>query len=189
MKIGDKDIKVSGTLVRIARLDGDKFEFPADPEVLRARRGEKVRRAVLGDAHVERALANATAFTAPFQDFLNRSPWGDIWAGLVTLRRDRVLWLTVIGLSYFWFLGSLLQLVVILFATEVMKLSGAWVGALTAFAAIGIGIGSLAAGRLSGDKVELGLAPIGAIELNWPAVTGAPWYCNSGPVPLLMLSR
>src|SRR6185436_6753177 len=97
---------------------------------------------------------------------IDRNPWGEIWTGLATLRRDRVLWLTVIGLSYFWFLGSLLQLVVILFGTEVMKLSGAWVGVLTAFAAIGIGFGSLAAGRLSGDKVELGLAPIGAIGMG-----------------------
>ena len=85
---------------------------------------------------------------------------------MVTLRRDPVLWLTVIGLSYFWFIGSLLQLVVILFGTDVMALSDTWVGVLTAFAAIGIGAGSLAAGRLSGDKVELGLAPIGAIGMG-----------------------
>ena len=97
---------------------------------------------------------------------IDRNPWGEIWTGLVTLRRDRVLWLTVIGISYFWFLGSLLQLVVILFGTEVMALSETWVGMLTTFAAIGIGIGSLAAGRLSGDKVELGLAPIGAIGMG-----------------------
>ena len=94
------------------------------------------------------------------------NPWAEIWAGLTTLRRDRVLWLTVIGISYFWFLGSLLQLVMILFGTEVMALSDTWVGVLTAFAAIGIGAGSLAAGRLSGDKVELGLAPIGSIGMG-----------------------
>ena len=40
-----------------------------------------------------------------------------------TLRRDRVLWLTVVGISYFWFLGSLLQLVMILFGTETMGLT------------------------------------------------------------------
>jgi acyl-[acyl-carrier-protein]-phospholipid O-acyltransferase/long-chain-fatty-acid--[acyl-carrier-protein] ligase len=97
---------------------------------------------------------------------INRNPWGEIWTGLVSLRRDRVLWLTVIGISYFWFLGSLLQLVVILFGAEVMALSDTWVGILTSFAAIGIGVGSLAAGRLSGDKVELGLAPIGAIGMG-----------------------
>src|SRR5260221_13845111 len=46
------------------------------------------------------------------------SPWGEIGDGLKRLRRDRVLWLTVIGISYFWFLGSLLQLVTVLFGTE-----------------------------------------------------------------------
>ena len=97
---------------------------------------------------------------------LGLNPWGEIWAGLRTLRRDKVLWLTVVGISYFWFLGSLLQLVVILFGTEVMHLGDTWVGVMTACAAVGIGIGSMAAGRLSGDKVEVGLAPIGAIGMG-----------------------
>jgi acyl-[acyl-carrier-protein]-phospholipid O-acyltransferase/long-chain-fatty-acid--[acyl-carrier-protein] ligase len=105
------------------------------------------------------------AAAAPDQR-VDRSPWGEIWTGIATLRRDPVLWLTVLGISYFWFLGSLLQLLVILFGTQVLALGDAWVGVLTAFAAIGIGIGSLAAGRLSGDKVELGLAPIGAIGMG-----------------------
>jgi len=97
---------------------------------------------------------------------IDRNPWGEIAVGIAALKRDRTLWLTAIGISYFWFLGSLLQLVVILFGSEVMHLSDARVGLLTAFSAIGIGVGSLAAGRLSGDKVELGLAPIGAIGMG-----------------------
>src|SRR5207247_11392496 len=47
-----------------------------------------------------------------------------------------------------------------------MSLSDRWVGILTTFAAIGIGVGSMAAGRLSGNKVELGLAPIGSIGMG-----------------------
>jgi 3-oxoadipate enol-lactonase/4-carboxymuconolactone decarboxylase len=43
-------------------------------------RGLAQRRAVLGDAHVDRALAGATELTAAFQDFLLRWPWGDVWA-------------------------------------------------------------------------------------------------------------
>jgi acyl-[acyl-carrier-protein]-phospholipid O-acyltransferase/long-chain-fatty-acid--[acyl-carrier-protein] ligase len=97
---------------------------------------------------------------------INKNPFGEIWSGVATLRRDRVLWLTVLGISYFWFLGSLLQLVMILFGTKVMLLSDTWAAVLTTFAAIGIGAGSLAAGRLSGDKVELGLAPIGSIGMG-----------------------
>ena len=94
------------------------------------------------------------------------NPWSEIGAGLRRLRQSRVLWLTVAGISYFWFLGALLQLAMILFGTQVMGLSDRWTGILTTFAAIGIAAGSLAAGRLSGDKVELGLAPIGSIGMG-----------------------
>jgi acyl-[acyl-carrier-protein]-phospholipid O-acyltransferase / long-chain-fatty-acid--[acyl-carrier-protein] ligase len=94
------------------------------------------------------------------------NPWSDIGAGLKRLRSDRILMQAVIGNSYFWFLGALLQLVMILFGTSVMGLSDRWVGILTTFAAVGIGLGSMAAGRLSGDKVEPGLAPIGAIGMG-----------------------
>jgi acyl-[acyl-carrier-protein]-phospholipid O-acyltransferase / long-chain-fatty-acid--[acyl-carrier-protein] ligase len=101
---------------------------------------------------------------------IDLNPWRDIGLGLKRLRGDRVLWLTVLGLSYFWFLGALLQTDMVLFGTHVMGLSDSRTGLLTAFAAVGIGAGSLAAGRLSGDKVELGLAPIGSIGMGVFAV-------------------
>jgi 4-carboxymuconolactone decarboxylase len=40
----------------------------------------RVRREVLGDAHVDRAVASTTPFTEPFQDFITRTAWGDVWA-------------------------------------------------------------------------------------------------------------
>jgi 4-carboxymuconolactone decarboxylase len=43
-------------------------------------KGMEVRRAVLGDAHVDRAIANTTDFTAPFQEFITNSAWGSVWA-------------------------------------------------------------------------------------------------------------
>ena len=42
-------------------------------------KGLKVRREVLGDEHVDRALASATGFTSDFQDFITRYAWGEIW--------------------------------------------------------------------------------------------------------------
>jgi 4-carboxymuconolactone decarboxylase len=42
-------------------------------------KGMKVRRAVLGNAHVDRAQANETEFTAAFQDLITRYAWGEIW--------------------------------------------------------------------------------------------------------------
>lgn len=46
----------------------------------RRENGLKNRRAVLGDAHVDRALANRTELTSEFQDLIVRYAWGDIWA-------------------------------------------------------------------------------------------------------------
>lgn len=43
-------------------------------------RGMKVRREVLGDEHVDRALAGSTDLTADFQDLITRYAWGEIWA-------------------------------------------------------------------------------------------------------------
>jgi len=52
-------------------------------------RGLRVRREVLGDAHVERALARQTSLSAGFQDLLNRWPWGEVWARPGLERRTR----------------------------------------------------------------------------------------------------
>ncbi|PXY20464.1 4-carboxymuconolactone decarboxylase [Prauserella sp. PE36] len=41
--------------------------------------GMKVRREVLGDEHVDRAVANTTEFTKPFQDYITRAAWGSVW--------------------------------------------------------------------------------------------------------------
>ncbi|MGO2750413.1 MAG: bifunctional 3-oxoadipate enol-lactonase/4-carboxymuconolactone decarboxylase PcaDC [Pseudoclavibacter sp.] len=51
--------------------------------------GMRVRREVLGDAHVDRAVAGTTAETAPFQDFITRYAWGEIWARDELSRRER----------------------------------------------------------------------------------------------------
>lgn len=52
-------------------------------------RGDATRRAVLGDAHVDRSDAARTAFSAPFSDFITRYAWGDIWTRPGLDRRTR----------------------------------------------------------------------------------------------------
>jgi len=52
-------------------------------------RGMAVRRAVLGDAHVEHAIASTSAFNAPFQDLITRYAWGEIWSRPALDRRTR----------------------------------------------------------------------------------------------------
>ena len=51
--------------------------------------GMKVRREVLGDEHVDRATANATDFSRPFQEFITRAAWGEAWTRAGLDRRTR----------------------------------------------------------------------------------------------------
>ena len=58
-------------------------------DAARRQAGMATRRAVLGDAHVDRAVAGTTPFTAAFQDFITRTAWGDVWTRPGLSRRDR----------------------------------------------------------------------------------------------------
>ncbi len=98
------------------------------------------------------------------------NPWSEIIQGLRRLIPDRPLWLISLGIAYFWFLGALLQMDLILYGKNVLGGTDVQVGLLQTFIAVGIGVGSLAAGRLSGDKVELGLVPLGALGIGISAL-------------------
>jgi 4-carboxymuconolactone decarboxylase len=64
----------------------------------RVEQGMKVRREVLGNAHVDRAIAGTTEFTAPFQDFITRYAWGEIWSRPGLTRQERsIVTLTVLA--------------------------------------------------------------------------------------------
>jgi 4-carboxymuconolactone decarboxylase len=64
----------------------------------RTEQGMRVRRAVLGDAHVDRAVAGTTEFTAPFQDFITRYAWGEVWSRPGLTRAERsIVTLTVLA--------------------------------------------------------------------------------------------
>jgi len=54
--------------------------------------GMTVRRQVLGDAHVDRAVERTTDFTAPFQDLITRYAWGEVWSrpGLTRAERSMI---------------------------------------------------------------------------------------------------
>ncbi|HZS25455.1 MAG TPA: 4-carboxymuconolactone decarboxylase [Gaiellaceae bacterium] len=52
-------------------------------------RGLEIRRAVLGDEHVDRSLERATELTFPFQELITRYAWGDVWSRPGLDRRTR----------------------------------------------------------------------------------------------------
>jgi 4-carboxymuconolactone decarboxylase len=70
-------------------------------------RGMKVRREVLGDEHVDRAVERTSDFTADFQDFITRYAWGEIWTrpGLDRRMRSAITMTALIGVGRFDELG------------------------------------------------------------------------------------
>jgi 4-carboxymuconolactone decarboxylase len=64
-------------------------------------RGMKVRRQVLGDEHVDRAIGRTTEFTADFQDFITRYAWGEVWSrpGLDRKTRSCITLTTLVALG------------------------------------------------------------------------------------------
>jgi 4-carboxymuconolactone decarboxylase len=70
-------------------------------------RGMKVRREVLGDEHVDRAVEHTTAFTTEFQDLITRYAWGEIWTrpGLDRRTRSAITLTALIALGRFDELG------------------------------------------------------------------------------------
>ena len=65
--------------------------------------GMRVRREVLGDEHVDRAIERTTDFTADFQDLITRYAWGEIWArpGLDRRTRSCITLTALIALGHF----------------------------------------------------------------------------------------
>ena len=91
---------------------------------------------------------------------------GDLWSNGQRIAQDRVLWLAVAGNTYFFFLGALLQFDIVFYGRDVLHVAATHGGFLQASIAIGIGLGSLAAGYLSGGKIEYGLIPLGATGIT-----------------------
>ncbi len=107
------------------------------------------------------------------------NPFSEIAGGLKSLFQERLLLFTVLGITYFWFLGALIQMDILLLGKETLGLDDFWTGILITFLAVGIGAGSITAGRLSGDKIEPGLVPLGSIGMGLFSVVLA--YSSSYP--------
>jgi acyl-[acyl-carrier-protein]-phospholipid O-acyltransferase/long-chain-fatty-acid--[acyl-carrier-protein] ligase len=73
------------------------------------------------------------------------------------MRRDAVLWSAVIANTFFWFLGAILLLNIVLYATDLLQVDEARSSYLLASLSLGIGAGSYLAGTASGKKIEMGM--------------------------------
>jgi len=105
---------------------------------------------------------------------------------LVEVHRTRPLFLCMMGSCYFWFLGALFQMNVFIYAEQVMGVDAIHTGLLLTAVALGVGCGSVLAGRWSGEKVEFGLVPLGALGLGLFPV-GLAFSAASYPLTMLLL--
>ncbi|MHC4238984.1 MAG: MFS transporter, partial [Planctomycetota bacterium] len=94
----------------------------------------------------------------------------DIWRTLWSIRGHRDLFLAVMASAYFLLLGAFIYVNVIPYGMERLGLSEQQSGYLFVVAAIGIGVGSLWAGKLSGRNVEFGVVPLGALGLTFSSI-------------------
>ena len=107
------------------------------------------------------ARVPAAAPTRP----LPRNPFKEFWSLLMLMRADRDLWRANWGNTGFFFLGTLVQMNVLIYAADVLKLRETHSGLLSAALALGIGLGSVAAGYASRGHIEYRLVPLGAVGL------------------------
>jgi 1-acyl-sn-glycerol-3-phosphate acyltransferase len=117
---------------------------------------------------VSRGIPNTPAVAPDL--VLNWNPFTETWKNLHFAYGNRVVWLAMLGISWFWFYGATFLTQFPNFAKNVLGGNEHVVTLLLALFSIGIGVGSLLCERLSGHKVEIGLVPFGSIGLTVFAV-------------------
>jgi 1-acyl-sn-glycerol-3-phosphate acyltransferase len=109
-------------------------------------------------------------------------PWVSTWDNIRAARESRAVFLSILGISWFWFYGALVLAQLPLYSKDVLGGSEQVVTLLLVIFSAGIGLGSLLCERLSGHHVEIGLVPFGSIGLTvfaidlyfaTPATTGS----------------
>jgi len=95
-----------------------------------------------------------------------KNPFGDLGGQIRIIARDRILLWAVVSNTYLWFLAALLQFVIVIYGHDVLHVDETQISYLQAAVGIGIGVGSLTAGYLSGGKIERRLIPVGAIGMT-----------------------
>ena len=90
----------------------------------------------------------------------------DVAGDFKRISGERSILLVIAAITYFWFVAAAVQNNILVYSKEMMKVDESAVGIMLAVLSIGIGIGSGLAGKLSGEMIEFGLVPLGAIIMS-----------------------
>ena len=132
--------------------------------------------ALLGYA-MSRGIPNSPAADPSLK--INWNPVTGTWRNIQFARSNRVVWLSVLGVSWFWFYGATMLAQFPNFAREVLGGDESVFILLLAVFSFGIGAGSLLCEKLSSGNVEIGLVPFGAIGLT---LFGVDLYFSSNAI-------
>ncbi len=97
---------------------------------------------------------------------INKNPFSETWRNIRYARENRTVFLSILGISWFWLYGALFLTQFPAYAKNVLGGSETAVTLLLATFTIGIGVGSMLCERLSGKIIEIGLVPFGSIGLT-----------------------
>jgi 1-acyl-sn-glycerol-3-phosphate acyltransferase len=97
---------------------------------------------------------------------INWNPFSETWRNLRLAKSDRTVFLSLLGISWLWFVGATFLTSFFNFAKDVLSASPDVVTILLATFSIGIGTGSLLCEKLSKKRVEIGLVPLGSIGIS-----------------------
>ena len=113
------------------------------------------------------ASCRIPAAPAPVPDLkVNLNPFSETWRNIGFARRERVVFLSILGISWFWLYGALFLAQFPVYAKNVLGGDETSVTLLLATFTVGIGLGSMLCEKLSGKHVEIGLVPFGSIGLT-----------------------
>ncbi len=101
---------------------------------------------------------------------INWNPWRETWRIVSFAREEKSVFLSILGISWFWFFGSALTIQMPAYAADILNGNESVVTALLVAFAVGVGFGSLLCERMSGRRIELGLVPFGSIGMSLFAV-------------------
>ena len=94
------------------------------------------------------------------------NPWRSSFANLKVARADPIVFLAILGISWFWFFGALVLAQLPLYAKNVLHGTESVVTLMLLAFSVGVGAGSLSCERLSGRRLEIGLVPLGSLGLT-----------------------
>ena len=105
-------------------------------------------------------LSSLLISSVPAADGTRRFRWNwfkELGGEIQRMRRDAILWCAVVANTFFWFLGAILLLNIVLYATDTLQVDEAHSSYLLAALSLGIGVGSFLAGYASGRRIEMGM--------------------------------